>query len=224
MAELLVRVMDKTSANPLLDCKLTKRGHVICVQPDGWTWGLEEVANPAWRIVRVPGVDPSDLTGLLAPEPEVDPKNPSLYLQRRAFKLDLDHPEISKAALRTFFDDGQVAPITAKDGETLEQVKQAEIVPSTSETLTPVKDANGDVIDVRVEKTTTQRTVEKYAVADLSPAVAAKLAGLAVEKVAATLRANVVADVDPSVIVAVTVAVARIADPKDMGESGTVIG
>lgn len=115
MAELLVRVVDKTNPDPLLDCKLTKRGMVIAVQPDGWQWGFEELANPDWRIIRVPGVDPSQFGGLLAPEPEIDPQNPSRVLQRRAFRLNLDDSRLDDAGFRTDLSDFAQITITQAD-------------------------------------------------------------------------------------------------------------
>lgn len=95
MCELLVRVVDKVSADPYLDAALTKRGDVIAVQPDGWVWGLEEQRSPEWRILRVPGVSVAAAASLLTPEPETDPQNPSRMLQRRMFRLDLDAPELT---------------------------------------------------------------------------------------------------------------------------------
>lgn len=99
MAELLVRVVDKVNPNdPYLDAKCTKRGDVICVQPDGWVWGREEQTNPEWRIVRVPGLSVTQCLGFLAPEIDIDPQHPSKVLQRRAFKLDVDHPDFTALA------------------------------------------------------------------------------------------------------------------------------
>ncbi len=97
MAELLVRRVDKVHADFYMNAKQTKRGDVITVQADGWPWGTKEVNNPAWIIIKVPGVDPSDLLGLLAAEPETDPRQPSKTLQPRAFRLDLDHPALAHA-------------------------------------------------------------------------------------------------------------------------------
>lgn len=98
MAELLVRVVDKTNPDdPYLDAQLTKRGDVICVQPDGWHWGVEERKNPDWRILQLPGIDEDKLASLLAPELDADPQNPSRVLQRRAFRLDLDHAALMDA-------------------------------------------------------------------------------------------------------------------------------
>jgi hypothetical protein len=90
MCEILVRVRSKSSDDPVLDCKLTKRGDVIVARPDGWAWGAQELANPDWRIIRLPAVPLDEAEAMLAPEPETDPQNPSRMLQRRAFRLDLD--------------------------------------------------------------------------------------------------------------------------------------
>lgn len=108
MAELLVRVVDKTNPDdPYLDAQLTKRGDVICVQPDGWPWGIEELKNPDWRIIKLPGIDPDKLASLLAPEIDADPLKPSRVLQRRAFRLDLDHAALHGA--RAVLDDAERA-------------------------------------------------------------------------------------------------------------------
>lgn len=89
MCEMLVRVVDKVGDNPVLDAKCTKRGDVIAVCPDGWIWGREELKNPDWRIVKVPGVTVSEASGFLAPELSAGPVAVDL-LRRRAFRLDLD--------------------------------------------------------------------------------------------------------------------------------------
>ena len=99
MAELLVRVVDKVNADPYLNAKCTKRGDVIVVQPDGWPWGKDEQKNPAWRIVKVPGLSVIDASAFLGPELDTDPEQPSAVLQPRAFKLDLDHLPASIAAV-----------------------------------------------------------------------------------------------------------------------------
>jgi hypothetical protein len=68
MAELLIRVADKTSPDADKNELLTKAGDVICVCPDGWPWSAAERSNPEWRIVRLPGIAPSTFTDLLEPE------------------------------------------------------------------------------------------------------------------------------------------------------------
>lgn len=94
MAECLLRVVDKTSSDPVSNAGLTKRGHVICVQPDGWPWGTEELANPEWRIVLLPG-PVEDWAHLLVPEPITDPAKASPTRARRLWRLDLDSPAVT---------------------------------------------------------------------------------------------------------------------------------
>ena len=88
MAELLVRIIDKTSPDRDKDAQLTKRGDVIVVCPDGQPWGREERNNPHWRIVKVPGVDVEDLDYLTAEEipPDLTGQHRT---QRRAVRLSL---------------------------------------------------------------------------------------------------------------------------------------
>ena len=47
--EILIRVVDKGP-----DEDHSKAGDVIAVCPDGWQWSAAELANPDWRIIRVP--------------------------------------------------------------------------------------------------------------------------------------------------------------------------
>jgi hypothetical protein len=59
MCELLVVVVvDQVGDDFYKDCMRYKAGDVICCQPDGWLWGKLEIANPNWRIIKFPGVDP----------------------------------------------------------------------------------------------------------------------------------------------------------------------
>lgn len=90
MCEMLVRVVDKVNDDPYLDAQCTKRGDVIAIQPDGWVWGTEELRNPEWRIIKIPGVPVVQAASFLGPEMDLDPANPSRVLQRRAFRLDVD--------------------------------------------------------------------------------------------------------------------------------------
>ena len=90
MAELLVRVVDKVNDDPYLDCHCTKRGDVIVIAPDGWSWGREELTNPHWRIVKAPNISVDDASAFLGPELETNPQNPSRVRQKRGFKLGLE--------------------------------------------------------------------------------------------------------------------------------------
>lgn len=95
MAELLVRKVDKINSNDFyLNTKCFKAGDVIAVQPDGWLWGKDELNSPNHVIVKLPKVSVSEASFLLTPEIDVDPKNPSKTLQRRAFKFDLNSPNL----------------------------------------------------------------------------------------------------------------------------------
>ena len=114
MAELLVRVNDKINTDFYLNCQCTKRGDVIVVQGDGWAWGKEELKNPDWRIIKLPGVTVSAASVFLAPELPVDPLNPSKTLQRRIFKINLDDPSIPAAVAAVLADNKRTVPtITA---------------------------------------------------------------------------------------------------------------
>lgn len=88
MAELLIRTVDKSCPEDARnDALLSKRGDVITIQPDGWTWSEAERNAPHWVIVKVPGVSVDDLTAYVTPDPgdEIGGKLP----QRRAFHFDL---------------------------------------------------------------------------------------------------------------------------------------
>lgn len=90
MAELLVRIKDKVNPDFYLNAQCGKRGDVIAVQPDGWSWSPRERTNPEWMIVQFPGVPVAEFSDLLMIEPEPNPDQPSRTRQRRAFKLDVD--------------------------------------------------------------------------------------------------------------------------------------
>jgi hypothetical protein len=126
MAELLVRVVSKSSADPAQDAKLTKRGDVIIVVPDGWGWSDIERSDPQWRIFKWPSVSESEASALLTPElpvSEADVDNP--LLQRRGFNLNLD-AAILPAALKAYLaDDTRAQAFFAVPSQvTLASIKQ----------------------------------------------------------------------------------------------------
>lgn len=56
MAELLIKAVDATHTDPTKDVLgCYKRGDVVLVRPNGWTWGTKEVLPPAdgGKFVRV---------------------------------------------------------------------------------------------------------------------------------------------------------------------------
>lgn len=127
MAELLVRVVDKSLPDPYANTKLTKRGDVIVIQPDRWAWGSSEQKHPDWRIIRVPGVAVVAVQAFLAPEPEVDPGAQSLMLQRRAFRLDIESPILADA-FAGWFEDAQRLVTMRRFDITLAQLLELKIV------------------------------------------------------------------------------------------------
>lgn len=127
MAELLIRVVDKISDDFYLNTQLTKRGDVIVAQPDGWAWGKLELSNPDWRIIVVAG-EADDFVGLVAPEPETDPLNPSRTRQRRAFRLDLESRALS----------AEIASHIADDARATAKIELAKTVLDTATVRKPV--------------------------------------------------------------------------------------
>jgi hypothetical protein len=105
MAEILVRVVDKVNKEFYLNCRCTKRGDVIVVAPDGWKWGTDERTDPQYRIISLPQYSVEDLQAFLAPEQPTDPSQSQRTLQRRAFKFDVDHPDLPQAIRDCIADD-----------------------------------------------------------------------------------------------------------------------
>ncbi len=88
MAELLVRVVDKAPPST------SRRGDVIAVQPDGWPWGRMEMANPDWRLVKLPHVSVEDArNALLEPGRRSSPTQERGLVPRRAFRLEIEAGE-----------------------------------------------------------------------------------------------------------------------------------
>lgn len=241
MAELLVRVVDKVGADIYQDAQLTKRGDVIAVCEDGAPWGTEDLANPEWRIVRVPGVAAERFMGLLTPELPIDPEQPSRTLQRRAFRLDLDHRDVDAAGLRAFFDNHGVTAVEADGGRPLAAIALVEVVTSRIDDAVTVKaDALSDVRDaidadpkVEVKAThevkdldpskpsrfvvqttkTVERDVVRYPVGALTKTQQAQLVDLAVTHVGDVLRSQCASVVGEGLLQAITVAKKPLADP-----------
>lgn len=87
MAELLVRVVDKTHSDVFCNQTHTKRGDVIVACPDDWKWGKEELTNPEWIILIVPGLSDREAQAITTAEIGDRRHNPMLHA--RAHYLDL---------------------------------------------------------------------------------------------------------------------------------------
>lgn len=94
MAEMLVRIKDKPkSGNVYKDRHLSERGCVICIMPDNHSWSNAELTNPEWRIIKVPGINPTVISHFITGQigygdPEAEKVN--LVLRRWQYKLNLD--------------------------------------------------------------------------------------------------------------------------------------
>lgn len=119
MCEVLVCVHDRGTSGVLaIDSHAPQQGDVVEVQADGWPWGACELGftypgNPNgnhnfFRILKLPNVTINQASTMLSPEVDVDPQNPSPYLQYRAFFLD--KTKISGALLAHWNDDLRSLP------------------------------------------------------------------------------------------------------------------
>lgn len=100
MAMLLIAVDDADApGNP-------RRGDVILVVPDSYSFGQRELDDPRWRILRVRGAPPKAFADLLGPElPTAEGAKHRALCHYRAFYLELD-AELTEP-LHDFLADGE---------------------------------------------------------------------------------------------------------------------
>lgn len=91
MAEFLIKAVDATHADPVKDARgCYKRGDIVVVMPDGWTWGSAETL-PKFVVVKIPGVDAERAKKYLAGTSDL----------RRQFRIRVDDvPNTIKSQLR----------------------------------------------------------------------------------------------------------------------------
>lgn len=66
MAELLIKSSDTTNPDPVKDLRgCYKKGDVVVVKPDGWSWGKEELKKEKFYILRIPDKKPEELKYLV---------------------------------------------------------------------------------------------------------------------------------------------------------------
>lgn len=117
MAELLIRVADRVHARDVArDQEQPRRGDVIVIQPDGWTWSVRELTAPHWRILRLSGVSADALAKWLEPEAWTvddlnlpDPDRPPLG--RRVRRLNLDAALLPAAFKAWLADNARAEPV-----------------------------------------------------------------------------------------------------------------
>lgn len=101
-------VVDRNNPDDIYkDSKLYKRGMVIDVRADGWSWGYQELNNPDFRILRTPDLGDVTIAALLAPEDGfgvVDHATSTVRIREN--KLDLDGASAPQG-LRAFLQDNR---------------------------------------------------------------------------------------------------------------------
>ena len=62
MAELLIKACDATHEDEVEDLRgCYKKGYVVVIKPDGWSWGKEELNKEKFYIIRIKDAKPEDL-------------------------------------------------------------------------------------------------------------------------------------------------------------------
>lgn len=108
MCELLVKAVDASHADPLIDRHCYKRGDVVVVMPDGHEWGAGELDESVFTVVVMPGVPVDAMSYLIGSQIEPLRQTAALkipvlrsHLQRqprpdalrRRYKIDFQSPE-----------------------------------------------------------------------------------------------------------------------------------
>lgn len=110
--ELLIRRHDKTNPDPEKDFFCLKSGDVVAVRLDGWNWGLQELSNPDWRIVRAVNLDPANADELVGADWTGKDKNNGDSPNRiRKYTLNQLSPLITPAFAAFWNDDTRTTPI-----------------------------------------------------------------------------------------------------------------
>jgi len=94
VAEVLVWITDKQplTGDPTQDRHFWQADDVITIEDDGHPWSARERTNPAWKIVRFPGRNKSDLSQLTATDIGYlteEGEKLSQVLRRRVFRMKM---------------------------------------------------------------------------------------------------------------------------------------
>jgi hypothetical protein len=104
MCELLISVVDKGD-----DTHWVKRGTIIETFEDGHAYGAQELANPMFRIIQLPGAPAAFGRSFMGGE--IGQSSSARPQLARLFRIDIDHPSIP-AAMRSYLDDDSRAQPT----------------------------------------------------------------------------------------------------------------
>jgi hypothetical protein len=124
MCELLVRVVDKVPGDDFRSAMFTKAGDVIYVAEDQHVWGTEEIANPEWRIIRMPGVSAASMSDMM--REHENPRRKGHTLAKRRVTFDLADPWV-----KGLVDSGHTITLSRDDAKKLNnrrKLRDAELV------------------------------------------------------------------------------------------------
>lgn len=85
MAKVLLRIVDKTSDDPAKDCRLRKRGDVVCVVPDTHEFSEFELNHPEWRVLSIPSLSVEDAETWRTPDDAA-----GQYRHRCKYRFNID--------------------------------------------------------------------------------------------------------------------------------------
>jgi len=123
MCEILLRVVDKVNLEDAVrNRQASKAGDVIAVQLDGWNWGTDELANPEWRIVKLPGLAESDFNDMLVSD-TLEAQGKSTIMRKRRKAVDL-----SGAFAQSLIASGHVITIPATQHGAFQALKKTKPV------------------------------------------------------------------------------------------------
>lgn len=115
MCEILLRVRDKDSKSVDQRLMQNKAGDAVVVVEDGHQWGDEEVSNPDWRVLRLPGLPAAAVADLM--HVRTNERN-GVTTAKKARYIEID------AWLRGVIAGGQVIEFTEADAARLLALKR----------------------------------------------------------------------------------------------------
>ena len=86
VSELLIRLKDKTSPDPIRNARLTKSGNVIVVRPYPEKWGTGDISNPDWVIVQT-DMPLTEAEAFITEEPGDLTLNPGLKIRKNSVTI-----------------------------------------------------------------------------------------------------------------------------------------
>jgi hypothetical protein len=123
MCEMIISVSDKTSPDPHIDTKLSKRGVVIDCFEDGHSYGIMELSHPMFRILQMPGQPLSYAQDFMGCELPSSPDANVNHLFARQFKIDIDSASLPEDVRMFIADDSRASPTMIIDPTLISSLK-----------------------------------------------------------------------------------------------------